>query len=153
MYIESSYNSNSGPLSVYLVEDDLLTFELLVDFLYYRYHVTTVLTEIILDRLPSHEGSRIETLMNLYKMGCKYQVPSLMEYCVTALALMNTHKSVFFRCIVQVAAVSDTAISFSSENDVQRGLYDFRSPRHLPMFNESLEGQYLPHSQIVCTVS
>ena len=72
LFISWPYNSDPGPLSIYLAEDDLPTFELLVDFLYYHYHVTTVLTEIILERLPSQDESRIETLIKLYRMGCKY---------------------------------------------------------------------------------
>ena len=112
-----------------------------------------MLTEIILDRLPNHDESRIEILMKLYTMGCKYQVLSLMEYCITALALMNTHQSMFFCRIAQVAAVSETAMPFWSEKDVQSELRHLQFPRHLQMFNESIEEQCSPGSQIICTVS
>ena len=100
-----------------------------------------MLTEIKLERLPSHDESRVETLMKSYKMGCKYQVLSLMEYYIRALAFMNTNQSVFFCRITQVAAVSRTVMPFWFGKDNQSELHDLQIPRHLQMFSKLFRKQ------------
>ena len=67
-----------------------------------------------------------------------------MEYCIAALALINTHQSVFFCCIAHVAAGFKTVIPFWSEKDVQNKLRKYQFQRYLQMFDKLFEEQYTP---------
>ena len=134
-YVEAKNDINSstpdpGLLSIYLDEDDLSTFNLLVDFLGYYSNVTMILPDIELGYLPSHGEPRRIALIKLFYMASKYQVIPLMEYC-------------FSHYLCQIPEYTETPVICGLEEHVQNQVHDTQLQIHSPMFNDVFWSQDL----------